>query len=460
MRSWDFGERRIRIFSKRGQYLVRTWEVSLQRHTKPAAIEDFSGQSIAMKYRAYNSYLCIVRDRVGPRKPPLARPSVLANPAGRKTGVILPARRANSTRQPFKNVPAGGLSSAKKTPGVRVVDSPTLVIQSRITPRARLRAVAQTLRRLERPAAGFVFNRVLIRKVKPWFPQAVPGVEQRIGVPRPPLPTRSSEPRPSETAQELPVVTKRELVKPADSALSPDASPQPATPQQQVATPFSVPAPTGASSPDAESAPPPRVARGRGEPQRPAHASRTSRPAAPTSRRAVPPPAAEPLAPVPSAQPAPAVNPIAEHAAALAPVTPDQTPLDDLVSEPAGYPPSRLSGLRNLLVSLGRRSLGQDDEVPQGADPDIEPRFERATVRPAYQDSIVSADGAPENGVPTRLTAQPEFLPPRPATEADKERDKEAVRPTPPRRDSSDGEEIQTLPSWRGQYRKKRYPPI
>ena len=98
-------------------------------------------------------------------------------------------------------------------------------------------------------------------------------------------------------------------------------------------------------------------------------------------------------------------------------------------------------------------------EEPLGeSDPKLEPRFERATVRPAYSDAPLPPADATHSGAPTRLTAHPEFLPPKPLVEAEKE--KEAVRPTPPRRENRDSDEIQTLPSWRGQYRKKRYPPI
>jgi hypothetical protein len=110
------------------------------------------------------------------------------------------------------------------------------------------------------------------------------------------------------------------------------------------------------------------------------------------------------------------------------------------------------------LVSLGRRSLAQDGELAREADSDLEPRFERATMRPAYSDTPSPAADAPDTGAPARLTANPEFLPPKPMVEVEKE--KEAVRPTTPRRDYPDSDEIQTLPSWRGQYRKKRYPPM
>ena len=123
----------------------------------------------------------------------------------------------------------------------------------------------------------------------------------------------------------------------------------------------------------------------------------------------------------------------------------------------AGYTTaSRLGGLRNLLVSLGRRNLNDQDDA--GGEPDIEPRFERATIRPAYSDEPSPAAEGRNSGAPARLTAQPEFLPPKPMVEVEKE--KEALRPTPSRRENPDPDEVQTLPSWRGQYRKKRYPPL
>lgn len=159
--------------------------------------------------------------------------------------------------------------------------------------------------------------------------------------------------------------------------------------------------------------------------------------------------------------PAPQVN---APAGRLTPTPPPPSPPvsagplpEEAVSErdDAGYSAaSRLGGLRNLLVSLGRRSLNENGET--GEHPDIEPRFERATVRPAYADEPPPSPEAPANGATARLTAQPEFLPPKPMVEVEKD----VVRTNPPRRDKADSDEIQTLPSWRGQYRKKRYPPL
>lgn len=173
-------------------------------------------------------------------------------------------------------------------------------------------------------------------------------------------------------------------------------------------------------------------------------------------------PLAEPLSGsprLPVARTRPDAAPAAERR--TPPPPPSNPPFPgDLASErdDAGYvAASRLSGLRNLLVRLGRRSLDSGEEASDDARPDIEPRFERATVRSANPE--MPAADAPETSTLARLDAQPEILPPKPAAEPEKE--KEAARPAPAalRRDP-DGDDIQTLPSWRGQYRKKRYPPL
>jgi hypothetical protein len=130
------------------------------------------------------------------------------------------------------------------------------------------------------------------------------------------------------------------------------------------------------------------------------------------------------------------------------------------------YSAARLGGLRNLLVSLGLRSLNNKDAAFREApEPTLEPRHERVAERPAerpvYAEPLAPAAPAvhPEVGFdPALVTATPEFLPPRPMVEStEKEPEKEPRAPAAPRKnhvDSSD--EIETLPSWRGQYRKRR----
>jgi hypothetical protein len=82
-------------------------------------------------------------------------------------------------------------------------------------------------------------------------------------------------------------------------------------------------------------------------------------------------------------------------------------------------------------------------------------------VRPVYAEpysSTAETETVGSGATPMRVTAQPEFLPPKQMIEAEKE--KEPARPAPPTPRWENSDEPQTLPSVRGQYRKKRYPPI
>ena len=393
----------------------------------------------------------------------------------------------------------------------RFVDSAIVVIQSGITTRAQLREIAHTLQRLDVTAVGFVLNRVSIDKANPSFRQSVRAVEARLEVQNRAQARHASRTRPSalhprDSAEEPSVVTDPEPVKPPEPARATSdrnsqervASANRSSSQARAEQPVAAPAQATASEKPAaapsrveavhaepvatDPGPAPRVARGRGEP-RPAPApprpaatappvpspddrASAAGPATPvTPRRAVTPPVpvSENLRP-----PAAAVRPVPTQPANrpaetwMTPVTNEPFP-GDLGSErdDAGYAvASRLSGLRNLLVTLGRRSLHDDGDSASDSQPDIEPRFERATVRAVNADSPRPAADAPDNGVAVRLNAEPEILPPKPMVEVEKER--EAARPaaTAPRRDNWDSEEVQTLPSWRGQYRKKRYPQL
>jgi hypothetical protein len=279
-------------------------------------------------------------------------------------------------------------------------------------------------------------------------------------------------------------VTRPEPLKP-QAAILPEASPELDAAAPPVTTLAADATDADAESGDAGSttAQAPRTARGRGEPTRTAAAPRTAK-GSPSPKAAsqdahsrLGPVASEASPSVAEAQdPWRAPSAVAPSAEATAPAAqrpelwmtspapqpgtlepgPHGAPAEE---EDFGPPPSRLSGLRNMLVSLGRRSLIEDEYGPDEAD--AEPRFERATVRPAYHEPpTVETEPAGSTSTPVRVTAPPEFLPPKPAAEAEKE--KEPVRPTPPvpRRERENPDEIQTLPSWRGQYRKKRYPPI
>lgn len=277
-------------------------------------------------------------------------------------------------------------------------------------------------------------------------------------------------------------MSRSEHLKPKAATL-PEASPESDAAAPPVTTLAAHATDTDAESGEAgsASAQAPRTARGRGEPARTAAAPRTAK-GSQSPKSALqdadsrPGPVASEASPsvtespdpwrAPSAVPPSAVAPAAQSpelwmtSPAPQPGTQDLGPHDaPSEDEDFGHPPSRLSGLRNMLVSLGRRSLIEDECGVDDAD--TEPRFERVNMRPAYDEpAIAEAESAAYAPAPVRVTAPPEFLPPKAPAEAEKE--KEPLRPTPPvpRRERESPDEIQTLPSWRGQYRKKRYPPI
>jgi len=120
---------------------------------------------------------------------------------------------------------------------------------------------------------------------------------------------------------------------------------------------------------------------------------------------------------------------------------------------------SRLSGLKNLLFVLGLKDLHKGEE-PQEPEAEALPEPERVSERPAFVHAYASAPAAGARNRAARtssphVTAAPEFLPPGPKAEkAEKENlwqnDAAGHRD---RRDAYD--EVQILPSWRGQYKKK-----
>lgn len=290
-----------------------------------------------------------------------------------------------------------------------------------------------------------------------------------------------------ESVQEPSAVKERESAKSTEARLpeSPAASrPVPHASREVAAGPRSV-----AAAPEpVQSEQFPRATRGRGEPLKTA-AAQPTRPADPAP---VTTSSSRPTSPVSAAntagsrrvsvrEPAPGLVHSSDHQSAPVPLSaaavPEPCPpapapsaqalqnepvrASDPESDSPGYMTSRLAGIRKLLVSLGRKSLSQDTgSLP---DSDFEPRFDRATVRPAHVAPVSPEAKATESKAspPARVTLQPEFLRPRQATELEKE--KEPLRPTSPQplRDKPETQdEIETLPSVRGQYRRKKYSPM
>jgi capsular polysaccharide biosynthesis protein len=119
---------------------------------------------------------------------------------------------------------------------------------------------------------------------------------------------------------------------------------------------------------------------------------------------------------------------------------------------------SRLSGLRNLLVSLGVQNLHHGAELRK-VDTLSEPRVERLPERAVYAQLVGPNENSDSSLAPMEVTARPEIIPPQFNPEA-VERAMEPKTPKPPvkpphinRWDSPDDVEI--LPSRRGQYRRR-----
>ncbi|MGH9598446.1 MAG: hypothetical protein ACRD27_01170, partial [Terracidiphilus sp.] len=122
-------------------------------------------------------------------------------------------------------------------------------------------------------------------------------------------------------------------------------------------------------------------------------------------------------------------------------------PAEPELDEPAYDAASRLSGLRNLLFTLGLKDQGrtrQTDEE-QAEELPVERVAERPavfrTLAPPPEPVRVSASRGQRTDAPARLvTTEPEFLPPK--------------KPAKARQENDDYEEIGTLPSRRGQYKR------
>jgi Mrp family chromosome partitioning ATPase len=184
-----------------------------------------------------------------------------------------------------------------------------------------------------------------------------------------------------------------------------------------------------------------------------------------TSRQADPVPESSAAAPIPGAerQTAPA-SPVQnwEHTSGpSSPIQGEAAAAQPQAILPEGTPASlasRLSGLRNLLYVLGVQNAqrsGEQQERQNGMGPAFDSRSERASFeRNLSQDPLRAGAGSAQGPSPRLVTAQPEFLSPRPVViEFEKLDDRTGVSSTrQDRRASADGVEI--LPSKRGQYKK------
>jgi len=131
-------------------------------------------------------------------------------------------------------------------------------------------------------------------------------------------------------------------------------------------------------------------------------------------------------------------------------------------SEEATYnAATRMSGLRNLIFSLGMQNLHKAAK-PRDEEAESAPQPSRGTERQGNARSFAPAPAAvsparssASSASPTQVTATPEILPPEPTSDKTDKKNSwtSKGKARRDRRDSYDDVEI--LPSWRGQYKKK-----
>ncbi len=350
------------------------------------------------------------------------------------------------------------LVSAETEYLARFVDTAIIIIESGVTTRAQLREVSRTLRRLQVTAAGFVLNRISIRDANPAFRQSVQGVERHLRShgrtqTRSSTRTRTS----SRPHKATPAAPSADLSAPA--GVPPETHPNDA-PIASTGSVASSAAQGGASPISATFRAPgslhARPLRGRGEPTRsvavqpplasPATGAHTDvagqSPEGAVDRGAV---AADPFR-----------SPASWAGSEQMPGGGSDADGEDLPFSAA----ARLGGLRKLVASLGLKSLQREAQDKTRLE-ESEFRVEREAGSSA--DSGGQASDSPGSTVVADsslegVVAQPEFIRPRPGVEVEKEKEPIRPVPTPVRKETAD--EIETLPSWRGQYRKRRYPPV
>jgi hypothetical protein len=120
---------------------------------------------------------------------------------------------------------------------------------------------------------------------------------------------------------------------------------------------------------------------------------------------------------------------------------------------------TRMSGLRNLIFSLGLKNMHQEEderELAAEPPPPVEPvRQRQVHTQPYAPMPQVPPRRESESASPTLVTAPPEFLPPKPLEETAENEHRVNGKSTS-RRDRRDTyDDVQILPSWRGQYKRK-----
>jgi len=383
----------------------------------------------------------------------------------------------------------------------RYVDAAIVVVESGVTTRAQLREAADTLQRLNVGSVGFVLNRIGLKKADPAFRDSVRAIEKHLR-------TQSrSFARQTERSQAAPALpTKAQKVvreKATPAAAEPKPAPMPApkatalpvahglpelsaalagfaplpqrVPQSAREERFAQPETLPVSSLRSRQFVAPRQEMPKAEEQRvpETRVPETRIPEVPIQEAPIPEPwqPQKFSAPQAAAPPQFAADVRLEPAPELHETLSDR--LSDLKPEPAyvdandssvaPYPSAhRIGGLRGLAFSLGKKHLHTMPEASQQV-ADLRPPLVShpmpAPDRPVYEHSYATIPQAPvpqkkPSASPAHVTAQPEILPPTPPEEEEKEQSRASKNTTHwDRRDADD--DVDTLPSWHGQYKKR-----
>jgi uncharacterized protein involved in exopolysaccharide biosynthesis len=365
----------------------------------------------------------------------------------------------------------------------RRADCTILVIESAKTTRAQLRAAASSLQRLSPAAVGFVLNRVSLANADESFRNSVSEVERHLRVQgRTVARTVAQSPRivPEAThdspVREIPALAETTAAAAAVIAApaappAPRVAPERAAPAERTAPEWAAPGPAAVAP---KPLPEPAL-----KPPRPMMEEPKPQPV----RQAVPPPAQQPQeethgwlheeppwwltdapAPTDSALTQPRKPRLGTWHSVPAPG--GQTPAAAEVREEekaADEIPTRLSGLRGILFSLGVKELSpkkhaEPDGNGNGAPADAAPSDPEETIvtealapRPEHEPVKAKGEGTvSRSAVPRWVTAEPEFLPP-PVEETDKGKESRWNRGN---YDTGARDDIQILPSRRGQYKR------
>jgi uncharacterized protein involved in exopolysaccharide biosynthesis len=396
--------------------------------------------------------------------PPPASPAESGSAGSTSLVAAQRGSRSSAVLQKFaeeKQAPAQGIIltdtaplpiSAETEYLARFVDATIIVVESGVTTRAQLHAVANTLQQLEVTAVGFVLNRVRLKRADPVFRQSVLNMERhqhsqsrasRLRAERehPAFAAVAAQEAPESPAENPGFVPLASLAAevaakaqsfgtPARPAPSPSAAAPASPPPAGYGVPRSFVDDETSKTPPAQpqSTPLPRASRSRSDYEDLAYrfemALEQNRERQPES----------PLAPPPITRPTP----------------------ESEAAAPTG--PTRLESLRRMNVAAEMKNFHKTpaanpaDSFAQPAPSAAERSWEPSSIPPPAKQPLWPISGPSS----LQATAPPEILPPKPILDEPLKETARTFTSAGRRNQTEDEDEMQTLPFKRGQYQGRR----